>query len=191
MKMTLAKVCINIQAGVISSPGDISLTAGHDINATVAYDTVASSSKHEEQFIGVSAKVSQNVTSIISDMKRASEIFNSGHGGGAYEAIGQVSGVMKAADALWAASGGPRVSGSIMVGASRSISSQHEEMALAHGTTINAGGNLSLNAGNDIHLQGANVHAGNDLSLVAGNDITIESAQSYSSSGSREEEWNA
>ncbi|WP_407066963.1 hemagglutinin repeat-containing protein, partial [Hohaiivirga grylli] len=34
-------------------------------------------------------------------------------------------------------------------------------MALAHGTTINAGGNLSLNAGNDIHLQGANVHAGN------------------------------
>ncbi|MEN3931774.1 hemagglutinin repeat-containing protein, partial [Microvirga sp. W0021] len=64
-------------------------------------------------------------------------------------------------------------------------------MALAHGTTINAGGNLSLNAGNDIHLQGANVHAGNDLSLVVGNDITIESAQSYSSSGSREEEWNA
>ncbi|MEN3931796.1 hemagglutinin repeat-containing protein [Microvirga sp. W0021] len=183
---------INIQAGVIRSPGDISLTAGHDINTTVAYDMVTTTSKQDEKFIGVTAKGTANILNVINSLKQATETFKSGHGGAAYEAIGMVSGVLKATDAIKAASGGlAGVSASLTIGGEGKKSSLHEELALAHGTTLDAGGNLSLNAGNNIHLIGTDAKAGNDLNLVAGNDIIIESAQSYNSGGYKSQQWNA
>ncbi|MEN3931795.1 hemagglutinin repeat-containing protein, partial [Microvirga sp. W0021] len=183
---------INIQAGVIRSPGDISLTAGHDINTTVAYDMVTTTSKQDEKFIGVTAKGTANILNVINSLKQATETFKSGHGGAAYEAIGMVSGVLKATDAIKAASGGlAGVSASLTIGGEGKKSSLHEELALAHGTTLDAGGNLTLNAGNNIHLIGTDARAGNTLNLVAGNDIIIESAQSYNSGGYKSQQWNA
>lgn len=135
--------------------------------------------------------MAQNVTGIISDLKGAANTFRSGHGGGAYEAIGMISGVLKGTDAIMAAAGGPRVSGSITIGGEGKSSSIYETSALAIGTALGAGGNLTLNAGNDIHLIGAQAHAGNDLTLFAGNDVIIESSQSYATSGSKEQSWSA
>ena len=182
---------INLQAAIVQTPGDITLKAGHDINADVAYDTSSMIAKHDEKFFGVTAKVSQNVTGIISNLKSAADTFKSGHGSSAYEAIGMVSGVMKAMDAVSTAANGPRVSGSVMVGGEGKSTSMHEEMALAHGTALEAGGNLTISAGNDVHLKGTQATAGNDINISAGNNVIIESAQSYSSSGSKETNWSA
>ncbi|QRX80833.1 hemagglutinin repeat-containing protein [Glaciimonas sp. PAMC28666] len=47
----------------------------------------------------------------------------------------------------------------------------------ANGTTVNAGGNLTLQAGQDITASAATATAGGQLTAVAGRDITLGSAQ--------------
>jgi len=94
-------------------------------------------------------------------------------------------------DAVSAAANGPRVSGSITIGGSGKSSSMYETSAMAVGTVLDAGGNLTLNAGNNIHLIGTQANAGNDLTLSAGNNIVIESSQSYATSGQKEQSWSA
>ncbi len=182
---------ITLQAATIASPGNITLTAGHDINMTVAHDTYATTTKTDQFFTGVTAKATQNVTGIISSLQQVDDIFNSGHGGAGYQAVGVISGVMKAMDTISAAAGGPRGSASITAGGEGKKTSAYESVLTAHGTSLEAGGNLTITAGNDLHMIGVQGHSGGDMTLSAGHDLIIESAQSYAASGSKAQSWNA
>ncbi|MDM0058248.1 two-partner secretion domain-containing protein, partial [Variovorax fucosicus] len=51
------------------------------------------------------------------------------------------------------------------------------------GTQISGGGNVALDAGNDVSARASTVSAGGDLSVRAGNDITIESGRETSDFG--------
>lgn len=59
------------------------------------------------------------------------------------------------------------------------------------GSTLTAGGNLTLNAGNDISVAGSNLSAGGDAALLAGGDISITSVEesTESSSFERRKKW--
>ncbi|WP_324723283.1 hemagglutinin repeat-containing protein [Lelliottia sp. JS-SCA-14] len=51
------------------------------------------------------------------------------------------------------------------------------------GSTVNAGGNLSINAGNNIDLSASDLKAGGSAGLNAGNDLNLNAEQTSTSSG--------
>ena len=66
------------------------------------------------------------------------------------------------------------------LGFSKSKSTLNQSSDTAYGSTLEAGDNIAIDAGNDIGVAGSVIAAGGDIALAAGDDITIESAQNYS-----------
>jgi filamentous hemagglutinin len=97
----------------------------------------------------------------------------------------------QAVDALQKAAADPSgaVSLSISIGSSRSQSSQQSQSDTARGSSISAGGNVSIQAigagqNSDILAQGAQISAGNTVRLKADGDVLLKAAQNTSSENS-------
>ncbi|MFC4419336.1 hemagglutinin repeat-containing protein [Cupriavidus pampae] len=74
------------------------------------------------------------------------------------------------------------ISVSVTVGASKSDSTQTQTSTTAVGSTVNAGGNVSIRATGDgknsnINIIGSDIKAGNDLLLKADNEVNLQAAE--------------
>ncbi|MRT12483.1 filamentous hemagglutinin N-terminal domain-containing protein [Enterobacteriaceae bacterium RIT711] len=56
------------------------------------------------------------------------------------------------------------------------------ESVTQQGSTISAGGNLDMQAGNDLTVEASAVNAGNNATLIAGNDLNLNAGQTSESS---------
>ena len=80
---------------------------------------------------------------------------------------------------------------SVTAGFSQSRSENSTTSTTALGTSLNAGGNIQLDARNDLTLEGAEVFAGEDIHLAAGNDINIVAAANTNNSESEDSHSSA
>ncbi|WP_080934343.1 hemagglutinin repeat-containing protein, partial [Xanthomonas albilineans] len=110
---------------------------------------------------------------------------------GAGQAMGNLS-----ADSAKGVAQGAGINVAITVGGSRSHSESTQHSDTSKGSTLHAGGNVTLIAtggGDDSNLliRGSDVKAGNNLLLAADHDITVESAQDTSEQHSRSKSGSA
>ncbi|RBJ36684.1 hemagglutinin repeat-containing protein, partial [Xanthomonas oryzae] len=116
----------------------------------------------------------------------------------AYSAYGasQSLGKLASADSVKDAAQGAGINVAITVGGSRSQSESTQHSDTAKGSTLHAGGNVTLIAtggGDDSNLliRGSDIKAGNNLLLAADHDITVESAQDSSEQHNRSKSGSA
>lgn len=180
---------ITLVAATVTSPGLVDLDAGRDLKLLAGANRETSYQSSKEVFAGITLKVGQNVTGALQQLQQSPATFSSGYGGGAYKAIGMVSGAMQAIDAMLQLSS-PAVSARLTIGANGSKSTSWTESVNAVPTVINAG-TFKATSGRDMHFVGAQIDVTKDATLTVGRDFVAESAKSYGSSGSSSSNWNA
>jgi filamentous hemagglutinin len=180
---------VTIAAATIASKEHVAIKAGRDLDILSGTTTERSLQSSKEVFAGITAKIGENVSGALEQLRQAPGTFSSGYGGSGYKAVGAVSGTLQAIDALSALSR-PTISASLTLGASGSRSQGSSLSTSAVPTTITAT-SLSLAAGRDMHLQGTQVDVAKDIAITAGRDLVIESAQSTTQSASSSLQWNA
>ena len=170
-------------------PVALSTTAAElqPLRETVNRESSCQSSK--EVFAGITLKVGQNVTGALQQLQQSPATFTSGYGGGAYKAIGMVSGALQAVDAFSQLSN-PTISAKLTIGANGSKATSWAESVTAVGTTIHAG-SFKATSGRDMHLVGTQIDVKRNASFDVGRHFVAESAKSYASSGSSSSSWNA
>lgn len=180
---------------VLAPSGDV-LIAAQDIAMTEARDTWRQTQETKFRQSGLSVSVTSPVISAVQmadQMKQAA-----GHtgdarmqalaaGAAALNAYNNAGAIADSASAL--ANGNPAQAGigiSVTVGSSKSSSWQEMRDDQARGSSVQAGGDVSLvatGAGTEsnILLRGSDVTAGGDATLLAQNDIRLEAARNRAS----------
>ncbi|WP_215398945.1 hemagglutinin repeat-containing protein [Rheinheimera oceanensis] len=80
---------------------------------------------------------------------------------------------------------------SLTAGFSQSDSELNNQNTDAMGSSLNAGGNVNLNARNDLAIIGSDINGDDSVALTAGNDIIIKAAESQFSSNSQDSHLSA
>ncbi|MFT8230456.1 hemagglutinin repeat-containing protein [Pseudomonas guariconensis] len=153
---------------------DISLDAGRDINIDAARETRVLEREREYASQGVGASINHNFG------KTKDALSNAGKG---ENSVSQGSSTLQAVDTLNQFLSGPTGDG--RVGNSSQKSQQTSIEQSNRGSSLNAGNDIRLQAGNDVTVAGSEVKAGRDID-VKGRDINIEVAQGSSSQSSRD-----
>ncbi|WP_237932446.1 hemagglutinin repeat-containing protein, partial [Buttiauxella sp. S19-1] len=65
------------------------------------------------------------------------------------------------------------------------------ESVTQQGSTISAGGNLGIQAGNDLTVEASAVNAGNNVTLIAGNDLNLNAGQTSETSSKGKSETHS
>ncbi|WFS63380.1 hemagglutinin repeat-containing protein [Pseudodesulfovibrio thermohalotolerans] len=137
--------------------------------------------------VGLKLAAKQSVTTAIRTLAQTPENVTSGEGGIGAQAASAASGALQAVSAAQQISN-PSASVSATVGLSMSESSFSSDSATSVPSTITAGRDVALDAGQDLTVEGGRVQAAEDVSLTAGEDVTVASAansrQTLSSSSS-------
>ncbi|WP_165604030.1 hemagglutinin repeat-containing protein [Saliniramus fredricksonii] len=162
-------------AAEITSPADIALIAGRDLDILPGAIVERHRRVESQSFAGITASVGTNVVGAAQRLGDAVDVFGSGHGDARYEALGMVSGVLQGVDAVRDLSN-PGVSASLSIGYSASRFEQQSRFDGVAPARIDAGGDLALAAGRDLAVAALQARAGGDLDLYAGRDLAIESA---------------
>jgi filamentous hemagglutinin len=175
---------LTVIAAEITSPADIALIAGRDLDILPGAIVERHRRVESRSFAGITASVGTNVVDAARRLGDSVAVFGSGHGDARYQALGMVSGVLQGVDAVRDLSN-PGVSASLSIGAS---SSRFEEQSRFDGVVparIEAGGDLALIAGRDMAIAALQARAGGDLDLYAGRNLAIESAMAAQTHGMR------
>jgi len=80
---------------------------------------------------------------------------------------------------------------SLTAGFSKSDSELDNQNTSAVGSNLNAGGNVDINARNDLAVVGSDINGDDNVALTAGNNIVIEAAESQYSSDSEDSHLSA
>jgi filamentous hemagglutinin len=171
-------------AAEITSPADIALIAGRDLDILPGSIVERHRRVESRSFAGITASVGTNVLGAAQRLGDAVAVFGSGHGDARYEALGMVSGVLQGVDAVRDLSN-PGISASLSIGASSSRFEQQSRFDGVIPARIDAGGDLLMAAGRDLAVAALQARAGGDLDLYAGRNLAIESALATQSQSMR------
>ncbi|WP_307753629.1 hemagglutinin repeat-containing protein [Xanthomonas albilineans] len=188
---------------VMALQGDITAKA-KDIAITEVHDTSDSMQKSAFKQGGLTVSVTSAALNLAQSAVHSAQAGSQAKGdarmqalagaSAAYSAYGASQSLGKMVSADSAKDAGINVA--ITVGGSRSHSESEQHSDTVKGSTLHAGGNVTLIAtggGDDSNLliRGSDVKAGNNLLLAADHDITVESAQDSSEQHSRSKSGSA
>ncbi|YAF62121.1 hypothetical protein DOCECA_18360 [Pseudomonas sp. E102] len=161
---------INQQGSDLTAENNIRFKAGRDINVDAKEEasqvTIIDSIKRN----GLTVTTAYNIGNTIDGLK--------GTGNGE-DGVSKGSSVLKAVDTLDQFFSGPKFDGHL--GAS-SVSSNHTQSSVTQRpSTLLAGGDIALDAGNDVNVSGSQFNAGRDIN-VNGKNITLDVAHGSDSS---------
>ena len=158
---------INNVGGVVKSGADTTITAGRDVNLTSAEQVVSGErGRHRDQTItqygsdvdvGRDLKVNagRDITAIASQIEAKRDVSMS--------AVGDLT-LASAADEQHSYS------------KTKKVTSQEDHVRQVS-TTVTAGGNVALSAGQDLKVTASRVNAGNEAYVYAGNDLSLNTAE--------------
>ncbi len=192
---------------VMALQGDITAKA-KDIAITEVHDTRDSTQKTAFKQGGLTASVTSAALNLAQGAVHSAQAGSQAKGDARMQALagasaaysaygaGQAMGKLLSADSAKGVAQGAGLNVAITVGGSRSHSESTQHSDTSKGSTLHAGGNVTLIAtggGDDSNLliRGSDVKAGNNLLLAADHDITVESAQDSSEQHSRSKSGSA
>ncbi|WP_063545307.1 hemagglutinin repeat-containing protein [Pseudomonas putida] len=174
-----AKRDINQTGSDLAANHDISLDAGRDINIDAARERQLIEHQRELARNGLGVSVNHNFGST------KDAVDNAGKG---ENAVSQVSGVLRAVDSVSQFFAGPTAD--VKLGNSKQSSSEQRVEQGNRASSLDAGNDLKLNAGNDVSIKGGQLQAGRDIA-ISGRDIDIDVAKgSVSQESQQRESWS-
>ncbi len=191
---------------VMALQGDITAKA-KDIAITDVHDTRDSTQKTAFKQGGLTMSVTSAALNLAQSAVHSAQAGSQAKGDARMQALAGASAAYSAygagqamgnlsADSAKDAAQGAGINVAITVGGSRSHSESTQHSDTSKGSTLHAGGNVTLIAtggGDDSNLliRGSDVKAGNNLLLAADHDITVESVQDTSEQHSRSKSGSA
>nr|WP_283094061.1 hemagglutinin repeat-containing protein [Pseudomonas sp. MWU12-2345] len=173
-----AKRDINQVGSDLRASNDINLTSGRNINIDAARETQLTEQQREAERNGVSATINHNFG------KTKDAVNGAGKG---EDNVSKGSSTLKAVDAVSQFLAGPTADDKI--GNSKQSATQQVIEQTNRSSTMNAGNDLNLHAGNDVTVKGGQLQAGRDIN-VKGRDVTLDVAKgSASQESSQSESW--
>ncbi|MBX8501539.1 hemagglutinin repeat-containing protein, partial [Pseudomonas lijiangensis] len=173
-----AKRDINQIGSDLNASNDIDLTAGRNINIDAAREAQLVEQQRETERSGLGVSLNHNYG------KTKDAVNGAGQGD---DAVSQGSSTLKGIDAIGQFLAGPTAD--VKLGNSKQSTSQEIIEQTSRSSTLNAGNDVNMTAGNDVTVKGAQLQAGRDIN-IKGRDITLDVAKdSISQESSQSESW--
>ncbi|MCV4344086.1 hemagglutinin repeat-containing protein [Pseudomonas capsici] len=173
-----AKRDINQIGSDLNASNDIDLTAGRNINIDAARETQLVEQQRETERSGLGVSLNHNYG------KTKDAVSGAGQGD---DAVSQGSSTLKGIDAIGQFLAGPTAD--VKLGNSKQSTSQEIIEQTSRSSTLNAGNDVNMTAGNDVTVKGGQLQAGRDIN-IKGRDITLDVAKdSISQESSQSESW--
>jgi len=164
----------NLSGSDFSAGRDINVLAERDINLDAATERSFQEQQELHQRNGLTVNVSHNFGNTVDAIKGVGQGDN---------LISQVSGVLKAADAVTQFVSGPTTANHL--GTTRQQTTTTDGVLGNRPTTMDAGRDVNLQAGNDINAKGSQIQAERDITM-SGRDITLDVARGQQTSTSEQ-----
>ncbi|WP_123719232.1 hemagglutinin repeat-containing protein, partial [Pseudomonas lini] len=156
---------INQQGSDLHAENNIKLKAGHNINIDAAEEASVVTTRDSVKRTGSTTTVAYNFGNTVDSLK--------GTGKGE-DGVSKGSSVLKSVDALGSFFSGPTFDGHI---GSSSTSQTHTQTSITNRpSSLSAGGDITLDAENDVNVKGSKFDAGRDIN-VTGRNITFDVAK--------------
>ncbi|PYC29284.1 adhesin [Aquipseudomonas alcaligenes] len=165
---------INQTGSDLQAGRDINLSAVRDINLDAATEQSMREQEETHQRNGLTVNMSHNFGNTMDAIKGVGQGEN---------AISQVSSVLKTADAITQFVSGP--STAVHLGTTSQETLSAEGVVGNRPSTLTAGRDVNLQAGNDINGRGSQIQAGRDINMT-GRDITLDVAHGQQTSSSEQ-----
>jgi filamentous hemagglutinin len=155
---------INQQGSDLQAENNIKLKAGHNINIDAAEEANVVTTRDSVKRTGSTTTVAYNFGNTVDSLK--------GTGKGE-DGVSKGSSVLKSVDALDQFFSGPKFDGHL---GSSSTSQTHTQTSITNRpSSLSAGGDITLEAENDVNVKGSQFDAGRDIN-VSGRNITFDVA---------------
>ncbi|NHX02172.1 hemagglutinin repeat-containing protein [Pseudomonas koreensis] len=161
---------INQQGSDLTAENNIKLKADRDINIDAKEEASEVTIRDSIKRNGITVTTAYNIGNTMEGLK--------GTGKGE-DGVSKGSSVLKSVDTLDQFFSGPKFDGHI--GGSSVSSSQTQTSVTQRPSTLSAGNDISLDAGNNVNVSGSQFNAGRDIN-VKGKDITFDVAHGSESS---------
>ncbi|WP_277761824.1 hemagglutinin repeat-containing protein [Pseudomonas sp. A34-9] len=161
---------INQQGSDLTAENNIKLKADRDINIDAKEEASEVTIRDSIKRNGITVTTAYNIGNTMDGLK--------GTGKGE-DGVSKGSSVLKSVDTLDQFFSGPKFDGHI--GGSSVSSSQTQTSVTQRPSTLSAGNDISLDAGNNVNVSGSEFNAGRDIN-VKGKDITFDVAHGSESS---------
>ncbi|WP_082561470.1 hemagglutinin repeat-containing protein [Pseudomonas sp. Root569] len=160
-----AKRDINQRGSDVGAANDIELTAGRNINIDAARESVLTEQIREKESNGLGVSINHNYANTKDAVSGA---------GKGEDNVSKGSSTLKAVDSVSQFVNGPTLDGKF--GNSKQTNSQQVIEQTNRSSTLSAGNDLHLNAGNDVLVKGSHLDAGRDIN-IKGRDVTLDVAK--------------
>ncbi|PZW49455.1 hemagglutinin repeat-containing protein [Pseudomonas sp. URMO17WK12:I2] len=164
----------NLSGSAFSAGRDINVLAERDINLDAATERYFQEQQELHQRNGLTVNVSHNFGNTVDAIKGVGQGDN---------LISQVSGVLKAADSVTQFVSGPTTANHL--GTTRQQTTTTDGVLSNLPTTMDAGRDVNLQAGNDISAKGSQIQAARDINM-SGRDITLDVARGKQTSSTKQ-----
>ena len=182
---------LHATGSVLHAGNDVSL-AGKTVTIDSAYDTASQAEQQQFRQAGLTIGITSPVIAAIQTASQMASASRQTHGDARLTALAAATTALAAKNAYDATSGGDPVTAAkgiginISLGASKSDSQSQAQSSTAVGSTVSAGGNVTIaaaGAGKDsnIDIVGSTISAGKDTALLAEGAVNLQAAQSTSS----------
>ncbi|AZE55487.1 Putative large exoprotein, ShlA/HecA/FhaA family [Pseudomonas synxantha] len=160
-----AKRDINQRGSDVGAANDIELTAGRNINIDAVRESVLTEQIREKESNGLGVSINHNYANTKDAVSGA---------GKGEDNVSKGSSTLKAVDSVSQFVSGPTLDGKF--GNSKQTNSQQVIEQTNRSSTLSAGNDLHLNAGNDVLVKGSHLDAGRDIN-IKGRDVTLDVAK--------------
>jgi filamentous hemagglutinin len=173
-----AKRDINQRGSDLSAANDAELTAGRDINIDAARERLLMEQQRETERNGLSVAINHNYGNTKDAVSGA---------GKGEDNISKGSSTLKGVDAVGQFLAGP--TGDVKFGNSKHSTSTQLIEETNRSSTLKAGKDLNLAAGNDVAISGGQLNAGRDIN-IKGRDVSLDVAKgSINQNDSESQSW--
>ncbi|MBV4508015.1 hemagglutinin repeat-containing protein [Pseudomonas sp. BW13M1] len=169
---------INQTGSDLKAEHDINLDAGRDINIDAARERLLVEHEREQKSQGLGVTINHN----LGRTKDALEGAGKGENG-----VSQTSSTLRAVDAVSQFFAGPTAD--VKLGTTKQGSRERVVEESQRGSTLDAGHDVNVKAGNDVTIKGGQLQAGRDIS-ISGRDINLDVAKgSFSQENQQTQSW--
>ncbi|WLI04087.1 hemagglutinin repeat-containing protein [Pseudomonas sp. FP597] len=173
-----AKRDVNQRGSDLAADNDIDLKAGRNINIDAARERLLVEQQLEKERNGVSASLNHNYGSTKDAVNGA---------GKGEDNVSKGSSALRGVDAVGQFLAGP--TGDLKIGSSSESTSKQVVEVTNRPSTLHAGKDLNITAGNDVAVAGGQLSAGRDIN-VTGRDIKLDVAKgSIEQNNSQTQSW--